>query len=170
MAELTLAAARVRQSAAATTERFFTWPRAIAVGIFLLFAATFDDAHAHEDGLVYYLFLRRLFGVEPHGVAYQFGSAFWNAPFYLVSQLAALRGEFGAYHAGEVSLAMAANAAVVLTLYFVWRILRELDLPRGGAVLLLTLFGTPLWFYGAVWDSYKHAADALYATAGFWFL
>src|SRR3954465_4150418 len=141
MAELTLAAARVRQSAVATTERFFTWPRAIAVGFFLLFAATFDDAHAHEDGLVYYLFLRRLFGAEPHGVAYQFGSAFWNAPFYLVSQLVALRGQLDAFHAGEIALAVGANAAVVVTLYFGWRILRELELPRGAAVLLLTLFG-----------------------------
>ena len=57
------------------------------------------------------------------------------------------------------------TAAVVLTLYLGWRILRELDLPRGPAVLLLTLFGTPLFYYGALAPSYKHASDTLYATA-----
>ena len=41
---------------------------------------------------------------------------------------------------------VASNAAVVLTLYLGWRILRELELPRGPAVLLLTLFGTPLFY------------------------
>jgi hypothetical protein len=34
----------------------------------------------------------------------------------------------------------------------------------------LTLFGTPLWFYGTLEPSYKHAADTLYATAAFWFV
>jgi hypothetical protein len=58
----------------------------------------------------------------------------------------------------------------LLTLYFGWRILRELDLPRGPAVLLLALFGTPLWFYAVLQPSYKHAADTLYATAAFWYL
>ena len=40
--------------------------------------------------------------------------------------------------------------------------LHRRGLPRGPAVLLLALFGTPLWFYGVLQPSYKHAADTLY--------
>jgi hypothetical protein len=149
-------------------ERFFTWPRTAAVAVFLLFAFTFEDGRVHDDGVVYFDFLRRVFGAQNDGVAYQFGSALWNAPFYLVSLPIAARGEFDKFVAGQVAVTLASNAAVVAALYFGWLILRELDLPRGPAVLLLTLFGTPLWFYGALTTSYKHAADALYATVAFW--
>jgi hypothetical protein len=158
-------AAKVRAS-----ERFLSRSRGIAVAVFVLFAATFDAGLVQNDGTVYFDFLRRLFGVQTPAAAYQFGSAFWSAPFYLFSQLAALRGGFDHYHAGEIAINVAANAAIVLTLYLGWRILRELDLPRGGIVLLLALFGTPLFFYGALNPSYKHAADTLYATAAFWFV
>ena len=151
-------------------ERFLTRPRVAALAVFLLFAVTFEDGGVHDDGVVYFDFLRRLFGVHTNGVAYQFGSIFWNAPFWLASQLVAVRGGFDHFHAGEVGVAAASNVAVLVTLYLGWRILRELDLPRGPAVLLLTLFGTPLYFYGGLDTSYKHAADALYSTAAFWFV
>jgi hypothetical protein len=157
--------AKVRAS-----ERFLSPSRCVAVAVFVLFAVTFDVALVQNDGSVYFDFLRRLFGTQTPAAAYQFGSAYWNAPFYLASQLAALRGGFDHYHAGEVAIDAASNAAVVLTLYLGWRILRELDLPRGGIVLLLTLFGTPLFFYGVLNPAYKHAADTLYATAAFWFV
>ena len=52
----------------------------------------------------------------------------------------------------------------MLVLYLGWRILRELDLPRGPGLLLLVLFGTPLWYYVVVEPGYKHAADTLYFT------
>jgi hypothetical protein len=153
-----------------TTERFLTWPRAAGVGFFLLFALTFNDGGVHDDGVSYFDFLRRLFGASSSGVAYQFGSAIWNAPFWLVSQLVAVRGGFDHMHTGEIAVNVAAAAAVLLTLYLGWRLLQALDLPRGAAVLVLTLFGTPLYYYGALGSSYKHAADALYATALFWFV
>jgi len=165
-----VALARAREREERVGERFLSWPRAIGIGLFLLFATTFDEGQVHEDGLVYFAFMRKVFGADTPAVAYQFGSAFWNAPFYLVSQLVALRGGFGSYHAGEIATAVASNAAVVATLYFGWRLLRALDLPRGPVVLLLTLFGTPLYYYGAFWVSYKHAADTLYATALLWFV
>ena len=161
---------RSEASKVRAAERFLSRSRGVAVAVFLFFAATFDIGHVQDDGTVYFDFLRRLFGVQTPAVAYQFGSAFWSAPFYLASQLAALRGGFDHYHAGEVATNVASNAAIVVTLYLGWRILRELDLPRGGLVLLLTLFGSPLFFYGALNPSYKHAADTLYATALFWFV
>ncbi len=151
-------------------ERFLSPTRGIALLLFILFAASFDDGRVQDDGTVYFNFLRRVFGADTSAVAYQFGSSFWNAPFYLASQLTALRGNFDRLHAGEVAVNVASNVAVLLTLYIGWRILRELDLPRGAAVLMLTLFGPPLFFYGALSPSYKHAADTLYATAAMWFV
>ena len=53
---------------------------------------------------------------------------------------------------------------MVLTLYLGWRILRELDLPNGPAVLLITLFGSPLFYYAVFQPWYKHAVDVLFAT------
>ena len=172
MADVTLPLTHVRDEPARTEvrERFLTLPRSAAVLAFVLFALTFDDGQVADDGTVYFNFLRRLFGADTTAVAYQFGSSIWNAPFYLVSQLVAVRGQFDRLHSGEVSVSVASNAAVVFTLYLGWRILRELDLPRGPAVLLLTLFGTPLFYYGALAPSYKHASDTLYATAAMWFV
>jgi hypothetical protein len=155
---------------ARTSERFLTWPRAVGVGFFVLFALTFNDGGVHDDGVTYFDFLRRLFGASAGGVAYQFGSAFWNIPFWLASQLVAIRGNLDHTQAGEVGVNVASAAAVLVTLYLGWRLLQTLDLPRGAAVLVLTLFGTPLYYYGALGASYKHAADALYATALFWFV
>jgi hypothetical protein len=153
-----------------TAERFLTLPRSAAVLFFVLFGLTFSDGHVADDGTVYFNFLRRFFGADNGAVAYQFGSSFWNAPFYLASQLVAVRGLFDRFHSGEIAVNVASNAAVIVTLYLGWRILRELDLPRGPVVLLLTLFGTPLFYYGALAPSYKHAADTLYATAAMWFV
>lgn len=159
---------RVERAVAEPRERFFTVPRAAAVALFLVFALTFDEAHVHDDSSIYYAFLRKVFGHDTPAVAYQIGSDFWNTPFYLASQLVALRGHFGSFHAGEISMSVASTVAVVVTLYLGWRILCELDLPRGPAVLLLTLFGTPLFYYGAMNTTIKHAADTLYATTLFW--
>ena len=166
---LPLAGAREEAAPARTGERFFEWPRAVAVAFVVLLALTFDGTVVHDDGVGYYTFLRRLFGADQAAVAYQFGSAFWNAPFYLASQLVAQRGELDHFRAGEIAVSVASNVALLLCLYLGWRILRELDLPRGPAVLLLTLFGTPLFFYGVQDPSYKHAADTLYVTAACWF-
>src|SRR4051812_35239627 len=142
----------------------------VALGGFALFAITFDRPRVHDDGTYYFNFVRRLFGADVVAQAYQFGSAFWTAPFYLVSQLVASRGELDRYQAGEVGTAVAANVAAVVTLYVGWRLLRELDLPRGPGLLLLVLFGTPLWFYVVAEPAYKHAADTLYLTAAAYFL
>ena len=65
----------------------------------------------------------------------------------------------------EISITIATNAAFLVTLYLGWRILRELDLPRGGAVLMLTAFGTPLFYYVVFAPAAKHAVDTLVLTA-----
>jgi Dolichyl-phosphate-mannose-protein mannosyltransferase len=171
MAELPLERPAVaRPAAEAARERFLTPSMWVALAGFALFALTFDRPRVHDDGTYYYNFVRRLFGADVIAQAYQYGSAFFTAPFYLGSQLVASRGELDRYHAGEVGTAVAANVAGVLVLYLGWRILRELDLPRGAGLLLLVLFGTPLWFYVFLEPGYKHAADTLYLTAAALFL
>jgi hypothetical protein len=164
------AGARGESVKTSASERFLTRPRVAGLLVFGLFAVTFDLVKVQDDGVVYFDFIRRVFGVQTGGVAYQFGSSFWNAPFWLASQLVAVRGGLDHFQAGQVAVAVASNGAILLTLYLGWRILRELDLPRGPVVLLLTLFGTPLFFYGVLDPSYKHAADTLYSTAAFWFV
>jgi hypothetical protein len=169
VAEVSLSRGRDRAEAvrAEVRERFLSWPRAAGIGVFVLFALTFDLVKVQDDGTIYFDYLRRVFGVDTGGVAYQVGSAFWTAPFWLVSQTVAVGGGYDHFQSGQVAVTVAANAAILLTLYFGWRILRDLDLPRGPVVLLLALFGTPLWYYGVLQPSYKHAADTLYATAAF---
>jgi Dolichyl-phosphate-mannose-protein mannosyltransferase len=150
-------------------ERFLTWPMAVAFTLYGLFALTFSYFQVRGDALVYYNLLRRFFGEEPDfAYAYQFGSAIWNAPFYLVGK--ALGTIFGfqprTFHVSfqEISITFATNAAFVLILYLGWRTLRELDLPRGPAVLFLTAFGTPLFFYVVFDPAGKHAVDTLVLT------
>jgi hypothetical protein len=169
MADIPVERAPQREETAAR-ERFLTPWMWLALGGLALFALTFDRPRIHDDGTLYFNFVRRLFGTDVVAQAYQFGSAFWTAPFYLVSQLVASRGELDRYHAAEIGTTVAANAAGLLTLYLGWRILQRLDLPRGPGLLLLVLFGTPLWFYVFLEPGYKHAADALYLTAAVWFL
>src|SRR5437867_660199 len=94
-------------------ERFLSLGRAIGLAVFVLFSLTLIQAVVDVDGFFYFRFLRRLFGVQTPAVAYQFGSAFWTAPFWLASQLIATRGQFDHYHAGEVATAVASNAAVL---------------------------------------------------------
>jgi len=153
-----------------TRERFLSPARTAGLAFFVLFGLTFARPRIFSDGILYHNFVRRLVGDDGVTQAYQFGSAFWAAPFYLASKLVAARGQFDAEHAAEIGNLLAAVAAGVVVLYLGWRILRELDLPRGPAALLLALFGTPLWWYVFLEPSWKQAADTLYMTAAVWFL
>ena len=76
-AALPMAAAQVRVE---TKERFLSPGRAIGLGVFVLFSLTFVQAVVDVDGIYYFTFLRRLFGVKTPAEAYQFGSAFWSHP------------------------------------------------------------------------------------------
>jgi hypothetical protein len=148
--------------------RFLTRRMAAALGLYLLFALTFASFSVNNDGLVYYNFLRRFLGEEvPTAYASQFAGSFFNIPFYLAAKvvegITGLSSVFGA-SIEEFSIGVASNVALVLTLCLGWRLLTELDLPAGPAVLLLTLFGTPLLYYTAFQPEYKHAVDALLVT------
>ena len=146
---------------------------AIAFVLYGLFALTFSHFQVKGDGTVYFNLLRRFFGEHPDSAfAYQFGSDVWNWPFFLVGK--GLGTVFGfqpkTFHVSfeEISITVATEAAFVLTLYLGWRILRALELPRGPAVLFLTAFGTPLFFYVVFEPASKHAVDTLVLTAATW--
>jgi hypothetical protein len=142
----------------------------VALGIYSLFALTFAHFQITGDGLVYFNPLRHYFGeTTDFAFAYQFGSDLWNTPFFLVGK--GLSAIFGAnpktFHVSfeEVSITVATQAAFVLTLYLGWRLLRELDLPAGPAVLFLTAFGSPLFYYVVFDPAMKHGVDTLVMTA-----
>ena len=154
-------------------ERFLSTSRVVALtayGLFALTFASFKVQRSEADGEVYYNLLRRFFGEHPDfAFAYQFGSDIWNTPFFLGGKgLAAIFGyQPHTFHVSiqEISITVATNVAFVATLYLGWRILRELDLPRGGAVLLLTAFGSPLFYYVVFAPAAKHSVDTLVLTA-----
>jgi hypothetical protein len=163
----------VRSSA--STERFLTKPMAVALALYGLFAITFAHFQITGDALVYFNPMRRFFGEHPDfAFAYQFGSDMWNWPFFLVGKL--FSAIFGlqphTFHVSfeEISITIAAQAAFVLTLYLGWRLLRELDLPAGPAVLFLTTFGSPLFYYVVFDPAMKHAVDTLWITAAVYVL
>jgi hypothetical protein len=151
-------------------DRFLT--RAMVAGLVLYgaFAVTFASFQVTGDGQVYFNLLRRFFGEHPDfAFAYQFGSDVWNWPFFLVGKgLGAIFGqEPHTFHVTfeEISITAATQAAFLVILYLAWRLLLELDLPRGPLVLLGTTFGTPL-FYAVVFDPPgKHTVDTLVLTA-----
>jgi hypothetical protein len=140
----------------------------IGLSFYALFAITFASFRINNDGLVYYDFIRRFLGEDVrNGYTYQFATSFFNMPFYLAAQaFEAVSGVSSAFGAPvtHVSITLASTVALVLTLYLGWRLLVELDLPAGPAVLLLALFGTPLFYYTVFQPAYKHAVDALFVT------
>jgi hypothetical protein len=156
------------------SERFLTWPMAVALAVYALFAVTFSAFQVKGDALVYFNLMRRFFGEDPDfAFAYQFGSDVWNTPFFLVGKL--LQELFGypkTFHVSfeELSITAATEVGFVVTLYLGWRLLRDLDLPNGPAVLFLTAFGTPLFYYVVFEPAMKHAADTLAMTAAVLFL
>ena len=108
-------------------------------------------ARITDDGVIYYDFMRRLVGEDVQAYAYQFGVVFWNLPFYVLSRIVRIANDDDwIEHAliGAVGVAVASTAAVVAIFYVSWRLIRELGLPGGPGAILLTVFGSPLFYYG----------------------
>jgi hypothetical protein len=154
----------------ATEERFLSVRMVIGLGLYAAFALTFASFGVRGgDGLTYFNLLRAYVGDHPDwAFAYQFGSDVWNAPFFVLGKLAQeIYGQPRTFHVTfeELSITLATSIAYVVTLWLGWRILKELELPRGPAILLLTTFGTPL-LHATIFDpAGKHAVDTLYITA-----
>ena len=124
------------------------------LAFYLLFVVTFASFRVNNDGQVYFNFLRRLLGEHvPNAYSREFGAALFNVPFYAlakgISAATPLDSAFGA-PLGQVAITVASTTAVILTFYLGWRILGELELPNGPAVLLITLFGSPLLYLSLI--------------------
>ena len=139
---------------------------AVALTLYSVFAITFAHFQITGDSLVYFNLLRRYFGEKTDfAFAYQFGTDLWNVPFFLVGK--GLGAIFGAqprtFHVTfeEISITFATQTAFILILYLGWRLLRELELPATPAVLFLTVFGSPLFYYVVFEPAMKHAVDTL---------
>jgi len=140
---------------------------AASIGIYLLVAASYAQPRISDDGVIYYDFMRRLFGEDVKAYAYQFGVVFWNLPFYGVFRTFSwITGvdTFDGRPIGLVAIAVASSAAVVVTFFVARALLRELDLPFEPWATLLAVFGTPLFYYAIFQPGLKHAVDALVAT------
>ena len=148
-------------------DRFLT-PRMLAsIGVYLFVAASYLQARVTDDGVIYYDFMRRLVGEDVPAYAYQFGVVFWNLPFYVASRLVRMANDddwVEHVHIGQAAVAIASTSAVVAIFYVCWRLIRELGLPGGPGAILLTVFGSPLFYYGIFQTGLKHAFDALLVT------
>ncbi len=135
-----------------------------SIAVYLFLALSYVQVTVNNDGLVYYDFMRRLIGENAPGYAYQFGSSFWNLPFYLVGRLVSSLGvgdTVSGLSVGNIAVAIAANVAVAVIFYLSWRLVRGVGLPGGPGATLLTVLGTPLFYYAVFQPAYKHAVDAL---------
>jgi hypothetical protein len=151
----------------ARNDRFVTFRMLSSIAVFLLVAASYAQARVSDDGVVYYDFMRRLAGEDVRAHAYQFGVVFWNLPFYLVSRVVTTaRGsdQIENLSIGVISVTIASISAVVAIFYVAWRLLRDLGLRGGPGAILLTVFGSPLFYYALFQPGLKHAFDALLAT------
>jgi hypothetical protein len=148
-------------------DRFLT-PRMLAsIAIYLFLSLSYVQVTVNNDGLVYYDFMRRLLGEHVQGYAYQFGSSFWDLPFYLAGRLVSVLGvgnTVSGLGVGDISVAIAANVAVLIMFYLSWRLIKGLGLRGGPGAILLTIFGSPLFYYAIFQPGYKHVVDALLIT------
>ena len=130
-----------------------------SIGTYLLVAASYLQARITDDGVIYYDFMRRLVGEDVPAYAYQFGVVFWNLPFYVLSRIVRIANDddwIDHVLIGAVGVAVASTAAVVAIFYVSWRLIRELGLPGGPGAILLTVFGSPLFYYGIFQTGLKH--------------
>jgi hypothetical protein len=140
----------------------------VSIVVYLLVAASYLQVKLNDDGVIYYNFMRRVLGDDVNGYAYQFGVSIWDTPFYLGSRIVtwAHGGDaLGHISIGVASVAFASTTAVVVIFYLSWRLLRDLGLPGGPGAILLTVFGSPLFYETIFEPEMKHAFDTLLMCA-----
>jgi hypothetical protein len=138
-----------------------------SIGAYLLVAASYIQARVTDDGVIYYDFMRRVVGEDVSAYAYQFGVVFWNLPFYLLFRMlqrATGDDSIAGQPIGIVSVSVASTAAVLAIFYVSWRLLSEFGLQGAPGAILVTVLGSPLFYYAIFQPGLKHAFDALLAT------
>jgi hypothetical protein len=147
----------------------------VVAAVFLVAIALFAPFSIVGDGTFYYDLTRRFVGDGGIVYSYQWGVSLWNAPFYVVWHALGMPYSDSPPHAlGEPfddgSVTVAAAVAAVAAVLVARRIVALLGLPSNTLLVLGTLFGTQLWFYGIFLPSYSHAIDALTFTVACYLL
>ena len=151
-------------------------PDAVVVVAYLVAVALFAPFLVAGDGAFYYDLTRRFVGDGGIVYAYQWGTSVWNAPFYVVGHAIGLPHDVPLAHADggvrfrDASITVAASVAALGAVLVARRVVIRLGLSAGALLLLGSLFGTELWFYGILEPSYTHAVDALAFSCASYFV
>jgi hypothetical protein len=139
-----------------------------ALTCWFLFLALFGvfDPSGDGYGLV---FLENLVGDhhDPHVKAYQFGLAFFEAPFYLLGKLLVAIGvpsTIGGYGFATGSIAVGMALVVVLICALLLPLFERLGLSHSTFALFACVFGSPLVYYGSFQTGQSHVVDTLLFT------
>jgi hypothetical protein len=132
--------------------------------LWLLFLFNFSGfTFGSGDASVQYGFVQRLFGDASSAQGYYFGFALVEAPFYAVGKLL----DFIGVHTLDGVRVRSAAISIGIGLLvlpgaglLVW-LLRRLRLPASPTVLVGSIFGTSLFYYGVYQPGKNHVADAL---------
>lgn len=136
--------------------------------VWLIFAANFNYGFLWGgDAQVPYAFVRRLFGADVHAVGYQFGLAFFEAPWYALGKVVEAAGvsTIRTHPTPEAAVALGAAVYVGLTAALAYATLRALRIRYPALAAGIALFGSPLFFYGTFSPGQTHAVDTLLSTS-----
>lgn len=145
--------------------------------VFIFFALGFNIYRVQSDGLIYYRFLEKMLSIPkpespPAALAdvyfFQSGCAFFNAPFYLIGyiikNILKLHRDFNGITLGQISINLASNFYIMLSLLMAVKILKILDFRHRIFPVLSILFSTSAFAAGVVIPSFNHAADIFITT------
>jgi len=136
--------------------------------LWLAFAANFNYGFVYGgDAQVPYTFLRRLFGADVHALGYQFGLAFFEAPFYAIGKGLDAAGveTIRTHPSDQAMIAFGAVLYVGATMSLVYAVLRGLGLRWAATAAGIALFGTSLFYYGVFSPAQTHVVDTLLSSA-----
>jgi hypothetical protein len=160
----------VRRRAGSRIVGWVTTHRALSAAalVWILFAANFNlfSVSYGSDPMRPFGFVQRLFGDGHSADAYQFGLALGEAPFYAIGKLVYAAGVHSI--GGKPVLAgfavISASVFVLAAAAAIYPVLQGLRLRRPALVLLCSVFGTPLFYYGTFQPGHTHAFDTLLFT------
>jgi hypothetical protein len=102
-----------------------------------------------------------------HAIGYQFGLAYFEAPFYAVGKLFAAVGwtTIGGQSAQQASVAGGAVVYVGATIGLLYALLRRLRLRFAALSASLVVYGTSVFYYGVFSPGQTHSVDVFLASA-----
>lgn len=145
----------------------------IICSIFLFFAFGFNIYRVQSDGKLYYSFLETILQIHNRESEFiagfqQAGCAYFNAPFYLVAywieSLLHKSFNFGGITLRQISINIASNFYMVLSLLIMVKLLRKLNFRHIMLPILSVLFSTSAFCVAVTLPSFTHATDIFINT------